>query len=575
MGTGEVTVMMGLFGKTLVIAALLALSLATVASAKDVTVDLKIGDGSQWSFPAGKWTQNEEDKPPTTENMHLPPFSEKGVIVPPDQKNLHSRAFFKGQAFGDMVIEFDYNGNYRENGAGDAGVIFRASDTNHFYYVHLPWGVQQMRAKHYWAAIAKVEGDGYIRNMQMANVPGLPSEINRWYHVKIEAVGPRIRVWVDGRRALDVTDSTYKSGFVGLAGYGMYYFRNVHVTGSAAKSPKWNDKETIPSHAFTIPGLDCKEMPTACIAPNGDVLLAVGTKITRSSDKGRTWSAPVDLSTPGLSLGDYGATMFCTKAGRLIVMAMNAPPAGGKAGVTIRESKDNGLTWSEPVASEVEDGWPVGAMSSGVYGPLVETEDGTLLRFMYGSPDPNNLFTNSYTWGALRRKAYTIRSTDGGKSWSKPIEIDQPSGQGNPRGSMSGSLDLTEPTGVAIGNKVTVLVRPIFSRQMWQCWSNDAGATWDSAARTTFPGYAQAMIRTKSGAILCGHRYPGYSINVSHDDGLNWDEGTLIDNANWAMGTMTEVEPNVVLATYMNAYRDQPLLLQLVRVKKNRIEPVK
>ena len=38
------------------------------------------------------------------------------------------------------------------------------------------------------------------------------------------------------------------------------------------------------------------------------------------------------------------------------------------------------------------------------------------------------------------------------------------------------------------------------------------------------------MIRLQSGAILCGHRHPQYSINVSHDNGLNWDGGALINN---------------------------------------------
>ena len=209
------------------------------------------------------------------------------------------------------------------------------------------------------------------------------------------------------------------------------------------------------------------------------------------------------------------------------------------------------------------------------YGPLVETEDGTLLRFLLGGAKEPSKFTNVVTWGTTHCKAYAIRSTDGGKSWSAPIELDQPAWTGTPRGSIIGSLDLTEPTGVAIGNKVTVVIRPVYSPMMWQCWSDNAGATWDAAARATFPGYAQSMVRTKSGAILVAHRFPHYSINLSRDNGLNWDEGTIIDYPNWAMGCAVEVEPDVVLCTYMNAYRDKPLLAQLIRVTDSGIEPVK
>jgi hypothetical protein len=188
--------------------------------------------------------------------------------------------------------------------------------------------------------------------------------------------------------------------------------------------------------------------------------------------------------------------------------------------------------------------------------------------------EENPRFTDVRTWGSIHCKAYAIRSTDGGQSWSAAIELDSPTWTGETRGAFPGSLDFTEPTGVAIGNRVTVLIRPVYSPMMWQCWSDDAGASWDAATRATFPGYAQSMVRTQSGAIACAHRYPQYSVNVSRDNGLNWDEGTVIDYPAWAMGCMVEVEPDVVLSTYMNAQRNMPLLAQLLRVTPDRIEPL-
>ncbi|MBN2291710.1 MAG: exo-alpha-sialidase, partial [Pirellulales bacterium] len=126
-----------------------------------------------------------------------------------------------------------------------------------------------------------------------------------------------------------------------------------------------------------------------------------------------------------------------------------------------------------------------------------------------------------------------------------------------------------------IGAKnVTALVRPIYSPYMWQCWSRDGGATWDAAVRATFPGYAQSMIRTASGKIACAHRYPQYSVNISRDGGLHWDEGTVIDYPAWAMGCIVEVEPDVLLCTYMNWDMGAPLLAQLVRMTNTGIEPI-
>ena len=523
------------------------------------TVKLQIGDGRNWNFLGGVWTENAE-----------------GVIRPPDQRNRHCRAFSKAQAYQDLTAEFEFNGDYRETGTGSAGLILRAAGANHFYFIYFPWGGQQLRAKHFWAAVARVDGDGYLRNLRMELVPGVPSETDRWYQVRVEARGPQITVWVDGRRALSVTDSTFKRGSVGLAGYGWYAFRNVRLAGKQVPPPRWNDKAQIPTHAFTV-GLNSENMPSGCVAPNGDVLLAADRLLVRSSDKGRTWSTPVELPASLGPVGDYGSTMFRASKTRLQVMVYRTQEQVKREvpEILMAESADSGQTWSVPSPSQVATNWPEQPKHLVPYGPPVKTLDGTLLRFLLGGvKEEGAKFTDVRTWSATHCKAFAIRSADAGKSWSAPIELDQPTWVGGKRGDIPGSLDLTEPTGVALGNRVMVLVRPIYSPTMWQCWSPWAGASWDAAARTTFPGYAQSLVRTHSGAILCAHRYPHYAVNVSRDDGLNWDNGTVIDYPVWAMGCLVEVEPDVVLCAYMNASRKEPLLAQLIQVTPTRLEPV-
>ncbi len=538
----------------------LGFSIAVNVAAAQPATNLKIGDGSRWHFTSGPWTEAAD-----------------GVISPPDKPNLHSRAFSTVQSFGDLSAEYEVNCNYRENGAGGAGFVFRAVDATHFYAVYLPWGGQQLRADHFWISIVKADGDGYLRSIKSAYVPGVPSEVDRWYKIRLEAKGPNMEVWVDGRRALTVSDDSYRKGAVGMIGYGWYFFRNINITGKKWVLGEWDKRLRVPTHSFEV-GLDSQNMPSGCIAPNGDVLLAAGSKLVRSKDKGRTWGPPETLPEKLGSVNDYGNTMFCTAKGRLIVQLYRDRAAIKKpvSEVDIAESTDNGVTWSDPVPAKVAEGWPDVLPALYPYGPLVETEDGTLLRFLLGGVKwEGSKFPHVITWGSLHCKAYAIRSTDGGKSWSAAIELDRPMFVNSPRGQAPGSLDFTEPTGVAIGNKVTVVIRPVYSQMMWQCWSDDAGATWDAAARTTFHGYAQSMVRTKSGAILVAHRSPHYSVNVSRDNGLNWDDGTIIDYPNWAMGCAVEVEPDVVLLTYMNNQRDKPLLAQLIRVTKNDIRPVK
>lgn len=518
---------------------------------------LSLGDGRGWHFLPRPWS------------------GDGGVIRPPNEANLHSRSLCTTSTFSDFTAEFEVNTDYRETGSGMAGLIFRATDADHGYLLYFPWGGQQLRAKHFWAALGKLDGDGYIHNVAFEWVPGVPSETDRWYSVHLEATGPRITVSVDGRKAVDVVDDTYSTGCLGFAGYGWYAFRNARLTGRAGRPPQWDREQTIPTHAFTI-GLTSQDMPSGCVAPNGDVLIAAGRLLARSTDKGRTWGTPAVLPEKLGSITDYGSSMLRTNAGRLLVMLYRTQEVvkGKVPEIAISESLDSGVTWSDPVPSQVAPGWPAAPASLTPYGPPVETADGTLLRFLLGGvKEDGDQFTDVRTWSATHCKAFCIRSSDGGASWSAPIELDRPSWVNAQRGTIPGSLDLTEPTGVALGDRVMVLVRPVYSPMMWQCWSEDAGASWDAAARATFPGYAQSMLRTASGAILCAHRYPQYCVNVSRDDGVNWDAGTIIDYPIWAMGCAIEVEPDVVLFTYMNAQRDQPLLAQRVAVTTEGLRP--
>lgn len=542
-------------------ALVILLLLASPARAAEPTTQLTLGNGGPWRFSGEAWSTDG-----------------KGVITPPDHRNLQSRAFFIDQGYGDFTAEFEYNPSYQEGGTGGAGLILRAQDPNHFYAVYLPWGAQAMRAKNYWASIVKVSGDGYLRSLKTALVPGVPSEVDRWYKVKVVVKGPTIDVWIDGRKAVSATDDSHASGAVGLIGYGWYSFRDVKIIGKPGVISAWPEKSNIPTHSFEV-GLTSQQSQSACVAPNGDVLLASGSKMLRSKDHGRTWGAPESLPDSLGSVADLGSCMFRAKDGRLLVQVFRnnlnrqnaAPPE-----ILLSESTDNGATWSEPVACQVQSGWP-DRPDVNPCGAVVQTDDGTLIRFFYCRVKALEAQRHVATWGEnIGAKAFAIRSADGGKTWSKPIELDRPTWPGiGGRGVLRGSLDCTESTGVAIGNKITALVRPIYSPYMWQCWSDDGGANWDAAVRTTFPGYGGPwVIRTQNGTLVCGHRIPHFSVNLSSDGGLNWDEGTVIDFPSWANGTAVEVEPNVLLCAYMNYDQSKPLLVQLVRVHPDRVEPV-
>jgi hypothetical protein len=80
-------------------------------------------------------------------------------------------------------------------------------------------------------------------------------------------------------------------------------------------------------------------------------------------------------------------------------------------------------------------------------------------------------------------QAFSICSTDGGYSWSAPVNLDS-----NPNSFQGeGNLDLTEATTTQISDgRILTLIRPIYSPWMWETWSNDGGKSWGPTVRGSF-----------------------------------------------------------------------------------------
>ena len=64
------------------------------------------------------------------------------------------------------------------------------------------------------------------------------------------------------------------------------------------------------------------------------------------------------------------------------------------------------------------------------------------------------------------------------------------------------------------------------------------------------------------------------TIHCDHDEGLTWDQGTTIDSGGWCMGSMCEVEPDVVLYCYWDTY-SKLMRAQRLQVTPSGLEPVR
>ena len=578
------------FGATVVVLLSVLVGSATVRGA---VTELTMADTDDWHFMAADgvvspWV--------TLGDGSICP---QATVDDPDGYYL-KRAFYKIACFQDFTLEYDCKFSPYYDGTGLAGVIVRAQDWHSGYMVYMPWNAQAGRSKHAWVGVGRISETGYVHNLSLTQAVNVTSETDRWYHVKIELYGNRMKVWVDGRFVISIDDIFPEDGFIGLSGQSLYYFDNVMIDGEPLPASAWGDDTTIPRAASDTAlsgpsgttGTRYNVFPSACLTSSGDILIGSGGHIYRSTDHGVTWQANqvVGLSGDGVTIQQYTQMFMRSDDTLLLFHTEEVSLTAGSTVMKLRPytSSDNGITWSPYAAAQTWMWTYDSSLTMGVYfnGPVVETDDGTITRLFYTvTRDPvapilpaiGGREVNNYSWGASKApKAFAIRSTDGGVTWSLPIEIDSPQAYAQPRNTISGSLDLTETTPVAFGNTVMATVRPVYSPQMWQCWSYDSGANWDAAVRTTFPGYAQSIVRLSSGAIVSAQRFPGYSMNVSWDDGLNWDAGTIIDHAARGMGCLVEAEPDVVICVYLNDgdyYTAGNMLLQRIRVTANGVEP--
>jgi hypothetical protein len=258
--------------------------------------------------------------------------------------------------------------------------------------------------------------------------------------------------------------------------------------------------------------------------------------LVRSRDGGRTWDGKtvtdnetyrfsqtedvplVQLSDGTLLLNLYSWAIsplpvgFPLRTGRLPngTVRSDRPYTFTFEGSSLLRSTDGGRSWSERQPISVE-GLPRFAARS----PAVELPDGTLLLAVYGRPwaEENSVYS-----------AWTIRSTDKGKSWGSPSLMAR-----DPDGIMAFAETgmLRRRDGELIALHRTADGGGPLKGFLFQTNSSDGGGTWTKAAATKMWGWPAHMLELRDGRILCtyGYRRPPYGVRacISRDGGKSWD----------------------------------------------------
>jgi len=519
---------------------------------------LAIGDGKGWSFLGKPWRDGDGGL------IHPTPTWITGANAYDGQNGKNDdtlKAFHLGAAYGDFELEcrFQWNG-----GHCGAGIIFGAQDHRNYYMLHFPNIGQCSRAEHFWAMVSKVEDGEWVKVLKMQMLHGVASERTVWHQARLVVKGNTIRAWVDGRPTDTVVDDTLpEAGFVGLEawayGGAASTFQNMRVRGAQVETD-W-DATVTPAKNWFLP-YPARSAQQTCSgitrAPNGDLLMALSPpRLVRSTDNARTWAPVEGNNFPG-------GWINTTHDGRLICLSNRDQDT------VMAESEDNGKTWSEPAKVERAPFTPPENLQDMKLGGLqgfMELADGTLLAFQVGTVPGrghgHGTGFNIWEWGMWANCAYSIRSTDGGKTWSAPVPLN-----GSP--AIGQKYDLCEVTSnvQTKEGKVLSLVRPIYSPWMWEIWSENNGESWGPATSGPFPCYAATALATEDGTLLVSGRMPGLGLYVSHDSGMTWQPYRVDTGGLWGMGRMYEVEPGLVFYIYMDHYASD-MRAQFIRITED------
>jgi alpha-L-fucosidase len=294
---------------------------------------------------------------------------------------------------------------------------------------------------------------------------------------------------------------------------GLYFFLSITCT-AQMKMKKLSDEFVFNSPPFS----QCHASTIVEISPGKFMSAAFGgTKegnkdvcIWLSTMENNAWSEPIKIGegiiNDTLRYPCWNPVLFKIREGKLFLFYKVGPSPSTWWGM-VRESTDNGITWTNPVK-----------LPEGILGPIknkpVQLADGTIL-----SPSSSETGGN---W-----KAHIEKSVDLGKTWQL-IQVDP-----------STPYNVIQPSVLIYpGKRLQILCRSK-ENSIMQAYSDDNGNTWGAFTKTDLPNPNSGTdaLTLKNGQQLLvynptimGKGGRAKLIVATSKDGVKWTEAVVLEN---------------------------------------------
>ncbi len=329
----------------------------------------------------------------------------------------------------------------------------------------------------------------------------------------------------------------------------------------------------------------CKEpgryigWPTVCARKDGELLAVFSgdrdehvcpfgkVQLVRSGDQGATWTpasnvgnTPLDDRDAGiveLPNGDLVVSWFTSLAYQASIRdRAKLAPGSTKFYWWLHDEKipaavkKEGLGYFTIRSSDGGKTWesPVRTPGTAPHGPIL-LKDGRLLFVGISYSGHSGIYS------AERKEISVAESRDQGRSWQRLGAIGLPEGQ---------KIDeFHEPHAVeASDGRLVAQIRHDKGRKLWQSESGDGGKTWATARQTALAGLPPHLIRLRGGKLVTvyGRRFDAFGeyACVSDDGGRTWDVANEIKlaghfNSDLGYPASAELPDGSILTVYYQA----------------------